>query len=98
MPAIHQAILADSIELLQLLLDRGLKPEGLDSGGLTPLQYAVVNQRSPQLIPLLIKAGANPNERIQSSSTERTRDLSGNQFDVKDQFPLMIALRKASSP
>jgi ankyrin repeat protein len=94
MSAVHQAVFSDSPAFLQLLLERNAKIDLVNSDGLTPLQAAVVNGNSAELIAPLVKAGANPNEPVRSSGTARGKYRSGNEFDIKGAPPLIIAIRK----
>ncbi len=57
---IHLALNLRSRELLQRLIDQKVSVTTADAFGLTPIQALVVNDGEPSLIPMLVKAGANP--------------------------------------
>jgi ankyrin repeat protein/tetratricopeptide (TPR) repeat protein len=87
----HSAVRRDSIELVQLLLKHKATPGLPDSRGLTPLQSVVIDQRKPELIPLLIKAGANPNTPLPASAKITFRERTGSRDQSLPQYPILIA-------
>jgi ankyrin repeat protein len=59
-PALTHAILANNLEVVELLIDRGADVELAESGGdLTPIHVAASLDRAP-MIEILLKNGANP--------------------------------------
>jgi ankyrin repeat protein/tetratricopeptide (TPR) repeat protein len=91
---VHTAVGRDSIELVQLLLKHKAAPDRPNSRGLTPLQSVVIdprNQRKPELIPLLIKAGANPNTPLPASAKITIRERTGSSDRFLPQYPILIA-------
>ncbi len=73
MSPIHQAVQRDSVELVQLLLEHKAQADLPNNDGVTPLQSVVLEVQNPELIPPLIKAGANPNTPLPDAATVRTR-------------------------
>lgn len=61
---LHKAIEFDALNILQMIFNRNVKIdlEAQDSGGLTPLFYAVKGQRW-EIMHKLIKKGANVNHK-----------------------------------
>ena len=54
-PALHWAIIANSLEAAQLLLSRGTNPNIKDDHGFPPLSFV----RSREAVELLLKGGAD---------------------------------------
>lgn len=91
---VHTAVARDSIELVDLLLKHKAAPDLPNSNGLTPLQCVVVDPRKPgkpELIPLLIKAGANPNTPLPATTKVTIHERTGNYEQTLAQYPILIA-------
>lgn len=89
---VHSAVGRNSLELVELLLRHKAAPDIRNRSGLTPLQSVVVDGRNPELVPLLIKAGADPNSLLPVSAKVRIRDANGMNFDGSvSRFPILIA-------
>lgn len=63
--AVELAIIYPDVEILELLLERGADPNGVNAGGDCRLLYAleVSGRESIDLVQVLLKAGADPNPR-----------------------------------
>lgn len=66
--ALHYAAAYGHEDLLEYCLDQGMGTDRPNAIGRTPLFNAVENRR-PEMIHLLIKAGANPNYRDKAGKT-----------------------------
>ncbi|HKX62670.1 MAG TPA: ankyrin repeat domain-containing protein, partial [Verrucomicrobiae bacterium] len=95
---LHLAVACNSPEILKLILDRKPRIDALNSTELTPLQSAVVDSMSPEIIPLLVKAGADVRQRISSTSSAKTRHRSGHEMNVNGQPPLTVAISRMDLP
>ncbi len=58
--ALHWAVEADDLEMVELLLHAGANPKAQDRYGFTPLYFACSNGNAP-VIRKLLEAGADPN-------------------------------------
>jgi ankyrin repeat protein len=59
---LHSAVAAGSLEILALLLDRGAKPDAIESSGFTPLASAA-GHGSREMVDRLLARGADPRHR-----------------------------------
>ena len=70
--ALHYAVRGGKLPLIQLLLERGAKPDVLDDDGLTPLLHLSLTRSKADPIPvleLLVKHGASVDARDETEST-----------------------------
>jgi ankyrin repeat protein/truncated hemoglobin YjbI len=70
--ALHYAVRGGKLPLLELLLERGAKPDALDEDGLTPLLHLAKTRSKADPIPvmeLLARYGANVDARDATQST-----------------------------
>ena len=95
---LHQAVACNSTEIVKMILERHPRIDALNWLELTPLQSAVVDGSSPELIPLLVKAGANVNQRIPSTSPAVMRQRGGGETKVNSHPPLIVAIRRQDLP
>ena len=67
--SLHRAVEAGQVQVVSLLLQHGADVAGLDSGGKSPLHFAILKDRAAsqeelapyaEIIELLIQSGANP--------------------------------------
>ena len=59
--ALGKAVIRDSIDIVQLLLDNGADPNSTNNNNRTPLHSAVFINPNKEFIELLLQYGANPN-------------------------------------
>jgi ankyrin repeat protein len=96
---LHLAVACNSPEIVKLVLERKPKVDALNSAELTPLQSAVVDSRSREIIPLLVKAGADVRQRISSTSSATARHrMGGSEMRVNGHPPLIVAIWKTDLP
>ena len=57
--AIHLASTADSLDILQILIDRGAAVNSSDLSNRTPLHYALESRGCPEVIKLFVNSGAD---------------------------------------
>jgi ankyrin repeat protein len=88
---VHGAVGRNSTELVQLLLKHKEASDLPNVRGLTPLQSVVIDQRKPELIPLLVNAGANPNTPLPASAKMTIRDRTGSRDQFLPHYPILIA-------
>jgi ankyrin repeat protein len=70
--ALHYAAEEQLPEMVRLLLAKGANPNARDGDGTTPLGRAVFSEREPRdVIPALVKAGANPDLANNAGETAR---------------------------
>ncbi len=90
---LHLAVALNSPELVRRIVDRKASVSLPNAMGLTPLQYAVVNSSAPEIIPLLVKAGADPSASYPPALALSTRVAgSSNSRDVTGEAPLFAAI------
>lgn len=75
--ALHQAAEAGRLEALELLLEHGADPRGLDGSGYTPLRWAA-HAASVEVGQRLLDAGAEVNERSDTGETALTQLVGGS--------------------
>jgi len=56
-------MLVQSGQAAQILLDHGANPNLADANGFTPLHFAVTHKRGEEIVPVLLKAGADVHVR-----------------------------------
>mmetsp|Transcript_24250 Transcript_24250/g.29409 ORF Transcript_24250/g.29409 Transcript_24250/m.29409 type:complete len:457 (+) Transcript_24250:181-1551(+) len=66
---LHRAIVHGHQIILKLLLGSGANMEVRDGGGMTPLHIACAGSHSSALVPLMLKAGADPNSLTKDHRT-----------------------------
>lgn len=66
--ALHWAVRADDVPMVQMLLRHGSKPDAANRYGVRPLALACENGSSAA-VELLLQAGANPSEPLPSGET-----------------------------
>lgn len=76
---IHSAVAAKSLQITQLLLDKGANPNARQQSGVTPLHSAAHNN-SIEIVKILLKAGAD--KSLKTTDGKNARDFA-QEIDAK---------------
>jgi hypothetical protein len=93
--ALAQAVIADSVEAVHMLLDAGADPNLPAHAGMTPLQFAV--RSSPEIVRMLLAAGADPLARSDIGETPLILALEQAERGKPNSAEILAEMRRVAS-